>query len=85
MRRIVFATPLVLMACMDAGAPMVSDYNGRVVKIQYHNFPLGEDYQASPIYSKAIETCALDGRKDAIYQGMRSVSQYAGEHTFLCR
>jgi hypothetical protein len=79
-------TPLVaLTACLEAGEPMVSDYNGRIVKVQYHNVPLGDNYRGSPIYAKAVETCKLDGRKDAIYQGMKRVSDYAGEHTFLCR
>ena len=75
---------LFLSGCVSAAAPMVSDYNGRTVKVQFHSFPLGEDYRGSPIYAKAVETCRLDGRDDAVYQGMRLVGEYAGEHTFLC-
>lgn len=75
----------VLAACdTGGGTPMVSDYNGRIVKVQFHNVPLGANYKQSPIYSKAVETCQLDGRNDATYQGAQPVGQYAGEHTFLC-
>jgi hypothetical protein len=83
MKKICFSVALVLAACDTAGVPMVSDYNGRIVKVQFHNVALGADYAASPIYLKAVETCKLDGRSDATYQGVRPVGQYAGEHTFL--
>ena len=76
--------PLALAGCLEAGEPMVADYNGRIVKVQYHNFALGDEYKASPIYAKAVETCKLDGRDDAKYQGMRSVGDFSGEHVFLC-
>jgi hypothetical protein len=81
---IVLATAVTLSACIEAGEPMVSDYNGRTVKVQFHPYPLGSDYKQSPIYVKALETCALDGRSEAVYQGMRRVSEFAGEHVFLC-
>lgn len=85
MRKLALIIPaLALSACFEAGEPMVSDYNGRIVKVQFHNYPLGDNYKDSPIYAKALETCAIDGRSNAIYQGVRSVGQYAGEHTFLC-
>ena len=74
-----------LTACLEVPGPVVADYNGRIVKIQYHPYPLpSESYKASPIYAKAVETCRLDGRDDALYQGVTAVSQYAGHHTFLC-
>lgn len=73
-----------LGACVDAGQPLVSDYNGRIVKVQYHGFALGNDYQESPIYLKAVETCKLDGRSEAVYQGVRQLGDFAGEHVFLC-
>lgn len=85
MKKMVFALPLVLAACLEAGEPMVADYNGRIVKVQYHGFALGDNYRESPIYAKAVETCRLDGKNDAIYQGVRQVGQYSGEHVFLCR
>ena len=85
MKKYLIALPIVLVGCMDPGEPLVSDYNGRMVKLQYHTVPLGDNYRESPIYAKAVETCALDGRKDAIYQGMTRVSDYVGEHVFLCR
>jgi hypothetical protein len=85
LRKYLIVLPIALAGCMDAGEPLVSDYNGRIVKIQYHTVPLGDNYQGSPIYEKAVETCALDGRSDAVYQGMTRVSEYTGEHIFLCR
>ncbi len=84
MRKILLLTIPMLAACNTTGAPTVADYNGRIVKIQFHDVPLGSNYKASPIYLKAVETCMLDGRNDASYQGVRSLGQYAGEHTFLC-
>lgn len=81
---------LALSACVDISDPaMVSDYNGRVVKIIDHGgyYPLntqGLDVKDSAAYKLAVETCALDGRKDAKYQGVRIVAEATGEHTFLC-
>ncbi len=63
----------------------IIDYNGRIVKVQFHNVALGENYRESPIYAKAVETCKLDGRSDAAYQGVRPIGDLAGEHVFLCR
>lgn len=87
MKRMLALVPLAfLTGCLDGGGePMVSDYNGRIVKVQFHNVPLGENYRESPIYVTALETCRLDDRNDAIYQGVRPVGNYAGEHTFLCQ
>lgn len=72
---------LPFAACVEAAPPMVSDYNGNIVKVIYHTVPLDANYRASPIYQTAVETCG----SEAVYQGMRRVSQYQGEHTFLCR
>ena len=83
--RIALVLPLALVACVDAAPPpVVSDYNGRIVRVQYHGFPLGENFRESPVYAVAVQTCGLDGRNDASYQGVRPVGQYSGEHTFLC-
>lgn len=79
------ASLLLVTACLEAGEPVVADYNGRIVKVQYHPYALGDDYEGSPVHAKAAETCSLDGREEAIYQGVRRVSEYAGEHVFLCR
>ena len=89
MRIVVLLATLTLAGCVDVSpAPVVSDYNGRIVKIQ----DMGGTYSLqgrtaadSPAVALAQETCALDGRKSATYQGFRMVSQYAGEHVFLCR
>ncbi len=84
MKRFFFFVPLALFACSEPSPPLVADYNGRTVKIQYHNVPLGDNYKGSPIYATAVETCMLDGRSEASYQGMRKVGDFAGEHSFLC-
>ena len=77
---------VLLSGCVEAIAasappPIVSDYNGHIVKLMYHPYPLGADYKGSPPYIKAVEVCG----SDAVYQGTRQVSAYEGEHTFLCR
>lgn len=81
--RLFVLAPFALAACLptDAPKPLVSDYNGHVVKVQYHPYALGTEYKASPVYAVARETCG----SDASYQGVRRVSDYAGEHTFLCQ
>lgn len=75
---------VALAGCMGSGEPMVSDYNGRIVKVQFHDVALGTNYKQSPIYAKAVETCKLDGRSDATYQGVKALGNYQGEHVFLC-
>jgi len=78
---------LLLAACASPQiakpVPLVTDYNGHMVKVQWHQFHLGASYQASPAYATAVETCARDGFSDAIYQGVRVVA-YDGIHTFIC-
>ncbi len=81
MYRLALVFAALLAACVDAAPPLVSDFNGHTVKLVYHPYPLGADYKGSPLYSTAVETCG----SDAVYQGMRQVSQYQGEHIFLCR
>lgn len=80
MRLATLACLLPLCACVEAAPPMVSDYNGNLVKLVYHNVPLGNSYKGSPLYAKAVEVCG----RDATYQGMRQISEYQGEHAFLC-
>lgn len=75
---------VALTACMETPSPMVSDYNGRVVKITDQAAPLGRDYRKTAIYAKAVQTCHMDGRDDAEYQGTRPISDFQGEHIFLC-
>ncbi len=76
-----------LAACVDASAPVVTDYNGHLVKVQGRIYALNgpnqnpKDY---PEYQVAVDTCALDGRKAVRYQGFRMSSEYTGEHVFLC-
>ncbi|ARC90224.1 hypothetical protein [Rhodovulum sp. MB263] len=60
---------------------MVSDYNGHMVKVVSHPYALGDKYKQSPIYTVAKETCG----KEAVYQGVRQINEYQGEHVFLCR
>ncbi len=84
--RYALLSALLLSGCVDAIAasappPIVSDYNGHVVKLMYHPYPLGEGYKASPVYAKAVEVCG----GDAVYQGTRQVGPYDGEHIFLCK
>ncbi len=81
MRTIALLPVLALAACVEAGPPMVSDYNGETVKLISHPYPLGADYRSSPIYTKAAETCG----REAVYQGTRQIGEYQGEHVFLCR
>ena len=79
-----------LAGCVDVSdPPMVSDYNGRTVKILDHGgiYSLsgpGRSPKDYPAYQLALDTCKLDGHKDAAYQGFRLVDQYTGEHIFLC-
>ena len=80
MRYLVLALPLSLAACLEVPPPMVSDYNGHMVKIVDHDFPLGSNYRQSPIYAKAAEICG----GEAIYQGMRGIGNMQGEHAFIC-
>ena len=80
--RFMIALPALVMltACLDAAPPMVTDYNGRLVKLAHHNYPLGDNYRGSPLYTKAVEVCG----SDATYQGMRNLGPNQGEHAFLC-
>lgn len=74
-------TVFALSACVSAAQPpMVSDYTGHMVRVVYHDWPLGDDYRVSPIYAKAVEVCG----SDASYQGMRRLGDGQGEHAFLC-
>ncbi|OLS46850.1 hypothetical protein [Rhodovulum sulfidophilum] len=81
MRLVILALPVSLAACIAVPPPMVSDYNGHMVKIVDHPYALGDKYKQSPIYTLAKETCG----KEAVYQGMRQINEYQGEHVFLCR
>ena len=83
--RVVLASVLALAGCVEAVAksappPMVSDFNGHVVKVVYHPYVLGSNYRGSPIYAVAAQACG----GDAAYQGMRQINAYQGEHVFLC-
>ncbi|WP_271879625.1 hypothetical protein [Phaeobacter italicus] len=85
MKKLLAIAPVAALAgCMGSGEPMVSDYNGRIVKVQFHDVALGANYKQSPIYAKAVETCKLDGRSNANYQGVKALGNYQGEHVFLC-
>ena len=81
------AACLTLTACIEPNPPAVSDYNGRTVKVQGRIYALngpGQNIKDYPEYQLAIETCALDGRHEARYQGYRMISDYSGEHVFIC-
>lgn len=76
---------LSVSGCVEAIAesappPMVSDFNGHVVKVVYHPYALGANYRGSPIYDVAAKVCG----GDAIYQGMKQTTPYQGEHILLC-
>lgn len=84
--RLALAATLALAGCVEeiatsAPPPVVSDYNGHVVKVIYHQYPLGERYRESPVYAVAKQTCG----GEATYQGTRQVASYQGEHVFLCK
>lgn len=84
--RLAIAFALSLSGCVEAIAqsappPMVSDFNGHVVKVVYHPYALGENYKLSPVWKVAAEVCG----GDAVYQGMRHLTPYQGEHVFLCK
>lgn len=72
---------LPVTACLAAPPAVVSDYNGYTVKVIYHDVPLGPNYQASPVYAEAAKVCG----GPATYSGVRQVSAYQGEHTFICK
>ncbi len=73
--------PLVLAACVtSAPPPIVSDYNGHMAKIIYHSVPLGDAWRSSPTYEAAKQACG----RDAVYQGVRQINQYQGEHVYMC-
>lgn len=82
------AACITLSACVDVSdPPVVSDYNGHIVKVQ----DMGGIYslkdhtpENSPAFALAIDTCKTDGFRGAKYQGFRLVGQYTGEHVFLC-
>lgn len=75
----VVAIFVCLSACVSE-TPLVSDFNGYTVRIVSHAYPLGDGYKESPIYTKAVETCG----GDAAYQGVRRITEFQGEHVFLC-
>ena len=83
--RIVLAAVVALSGCVEAAAqsapPMVSDYNGNVVKVIYHPYALGANYRSSPVWKVAAEVCG----GDAVYQGVRRISPYQGEHILICK
>ena len=85
LKNLLAIAPIAILAgCMASSEPMVSDYNGRIVKVQFHDVALGANYKQSPIYAKTVETCKLDGRSDATYQGVKALGNSQGEHVFLC-
>lgn len=80
MRPVLIVPMFLLTACVET-KPIVSDYNGHIVKVQFHPYALGDDYKGSPIYETARDTCG----REAVYQGVRQIDPYTGEHVFLCR
>lgn len=80
--RFALVIPAVLAACVaSAETPVVSDYNGHTVKVVSHPYPLGDKWRQSPTYAVAVKVCG----RDAVYQGTRQISQYQGEHIYLCK
>lgn len=80
--RLTLALPFALAACVaSAETPVVSDYNGHTVKVLSHPYALGPNWQKSPTYAVAVQACG----RDAVYQGTRQISQYQGEHVYLCK
>ena len=72
-----------LTACVPAGQPIVSDYNGDSVKIAMDNI-FGEGVRSEATDAEALRICQKGGKRTAEYASVRQSSEYQVEHLYLC-
>ncbi|MCU0826605.1 MAG: hypothetical protein MUE52_04200 [Tabrizicola sp.] len=83
MRNLAFPALLTLSACVPAGEPLVSDYNGDSVKIAMTNWA-GEGVRSDITDAEALRICNKGGKRTAEYASSRMVNDYQLEHLYLC-
>ncbi|MBA3908314.1 MAG: hypothetical protein C0524_00220 [Rhodobacter sp.] len=74
---------LALAACVPAGEPIVSDYNGDSVKIAMYN-AFGEGARSAATDAEALRICQKGGKRTAEYASVRQSAEYQVEHLYLC-
>lgn len=77
------ASLLALAACVPAGEPIVSDYNGDSVKITMYN-AFGEGARSPATDAEALRICQKGGKRTAEYASVRQSAEYQVEHLYLC-
>ena len=81
------AAPLIafalLAACVPAGEPIVSDFNGNSVKIAMDNY-FGEGARSEATDAEALRICQKGGKRTAEYASVRQSAEYQVEHLYLC-
>lgn len=81
------AVPLIalafLIACVPAGDPIISDYNGDSVKIAMNN-AFGEGARSAATDAEALRICQKGGKRIAEYASVRQSAEYQVEHLYLC-
>lgn len=83
MRNLALFSLLALAACVPAGEPLVSDYNGASVKIAMTNFA-GEGVRSEITDAEALRVCQKGGKRTAEYASSRMANDYQLEHLYLC-
>lgn len=82
--RVHLALPFIaLAACVPAGDPIVSDYNGDSVKIAMNNV-FGEGGRSAATDAEALRICQRGGKRIAEYASVRQSGEYQVEHLYLC-
>lgn len=71
-----------LTACVPAGEPIISDFNGDSVKLVQNNY-FGEGVRGPQTDAEAARICGKSG-KTAEYASIRQVADYQVEHLYLC-
>ena len=83
MRILLALSALALAACVPAGEPIVSDYNGDSVKIAMNN-AFGEGARSAATDAEALRICQKGGKRTAEYASVRQSGEYQVEHLYLC-
>jgi len=83
MKAAVLLLALTLAACVPAGEPIVSDYNGDSVKIAMENY-FGEGARSEATDAEALRICQKGGKRTAEYASVRQSAEYQVEHLYLC-
>ena len=73
----------LLTACVPAGEPIVSDYNGDSVKIAMYN-AFGEGARSAATDAEALRICQKGGRRTGEYASVQQSAEYQVEHLYLC-